>query len=262
MRVLMRLQDKLRALVLGHAVLYYPILLGYRLFQAVGPRKNMAQRAIDYDQYHEGHHQRQTVPSIYRCRRWEAVGDLLQKGKIGTVLDVACGDGLMLDYLRKRLGADWTFVAGDISEPALHAARDLGFPTIKIDLAQAGIVEYKNGNNGVVDWIVATEVLEHLPNAEEVILRWHQVAREGVILSVPNTGYYPFRIQLLLGRMPIQWNRWPGEHLRFWTYRDFSWWLKQLGLQGESKTYFGTPVLSLFWKNCFADGVVWVILKK
>ena len=88
-------------------------------------------------------------------------------------------------------------------------------------------------------------------------------AKKGVFFSVPNSGYISYRLRLLFGSFPVQWKIHPGEHLRFWTYKDIKWWLKQLNLYHKSEIYVyeGIPFLNKIWKNLFGAGIL-VYIKK
>ena len=181
------------------------------------------------------------------------------------VLDVALGDATTLQYLKNRLPFLKQVYGTDLSEAAVANGNHLGIHSIQADISDVdeallrdklGIVDSR------VDWIIATEVLEHISEPERVLPTLLRLARRGVLVSVPNSGYYPFRFQLLMGRFPVQWDLWPGEHLRFWTYADFCWWLGELGVSGRAFVYFGLPILSRLWKNFFADGILWHLFPK
>ena len=62
----------------------------------------------------------------------------------------------------------------------------------------------------------------------------------------------------------MQWALHPGEHLRFWTYRDLKWWLKELGFDKQSEVYVyeGIPVLNKLWKGLFGAGFMIKIKKE
>jgi len=102
------------------------------------------------------------------------------------------------------------------------------------------------------------EVLEHMPNPEKFLKLIIKKAKRGVFFSFPNTGYISYRLRLLFGAFPMQWRIHPGEHLRFWTYRDLKWWLKELELYDKSEIYVyeGIPVLNRLWKGLFGAGFV------
>lgn len=108
------------------------------------------------------------------------------------------------------------------------------------------------------------ELLEHLPNSEEVLLALLKTTNKKLIFSIPNTGFIGHRLRLLFGSFPLQWRTHPGEHLRFWTYNDIRFWLKELELSKNSKIYFyeGIPLLNRILPSLFAMGILVVIEKE
>ena len=110
-----------------------------------------------------------------------------------------------------------------------------------------------------------SEVIEHLPQPEDLILKLQNHCKSGLIISIPNTGYIRDRLRLFFGLFPLQWAFHPSEHLRFWTIRDFKWWIKSLDLQLIG-TYpaNGITVLNLYkiWPNLFARNVVYLLKNK
>jgi hypothetical protein len=105
--------------------------------------------------------------------------------------------------------------------------------------------------------VLLLEVLEHMQNPEAFLENVKLICRKN-ILSIPNTGFLLWRLRLLFGRFPIQWKVHPGEHLRYWTYRDLVWWLNELGYSGRCNIhgYEGMPLLNKFWPSLFAQGPV------
>jgi methionine biosynthesis protein MetW len=185
--------------------------------------------------------------------RISVICDLVEKGS--TVLDLGCGDGELIAALvaKRNVVADGV----DISREALLLAEARGL----INLEQANLSSPAFKINSEYDYIILTEVLEHIPNPEDLLAKARGHFRKGLIVSVPNVGYYTHRIRLLLGRFPLQWTLHPGEHLRFWTVCDFSWWVK---LQGYRVTKVvpppqGFPILYRLWPSLFADQVVFVL---
>ncbi len=63
---------------------------------------------------------------------------------------------------------------------------------------------------------------------------------------------------MLMDSFVMQWCLHPGEHLRFWTYKDLQWWLVQLGYaeRSEIHIYEGMPFLNKIWGSLFGMAFV------
>jgi methionine biosynthesis protein MetW len=130
-----------------------------------------------------------------------------------TVLDIGCGDGLFLSRLKERKAISELGV--DISAKAIELAMANGVNAKVLDVIHEDVSEL-----GTFDYVTAFEVLEHLPNPEVLLTAVSKLGKH-ILVSIPNTGYYLQRLRMLFGRFPRQWIQHPGEHLRFWTLRDF-----------------------------------------
>ncbi len=167
-----------------------------------------------------------------------------------SVLDVGCGDGRILEAL--SVAVSGITIAGiDSSREAIRIARERG-----LNVGQADIRNLEALNHDRVDWVLLLEVLEHMPESERILAWARAHARKGVIVSIPNTGFILHRLRLLFGRFPLQWRAHPGEHVRFWTLRDATWWLSSLGLSATITCYEGVPVLSALFPSLFAEGII------
>jgi methionine biosynthesis protein MetW len=169
-----------------------------------------------------------------------------------TILDIGCGDGGVLLHMMKQKSFKPT--GADISDIALNFLESKNIRTIKFDINDANLIE-KLPN---VDYIMMLEVLEHIPNPEKFIKIISKKAKKGIFFSFPNSGYLSYRLRLLFGAFPMQWTIHPGEHLRFWTYRDLKWWLSELGLSDRSEicVYQGVPLLNKVYKSLFGAGFI------
>lgn len=201
----------------------------------------------DFDEYWERRGELSTV-----FRRWVVAADLIPDG--ARVLDIGCGSGDFLRYLRSRRPAI-VGVGSDSSQKALEMTREAGFDTIELDAATGAV---PSG----FDVITAFEILEHLPEAETAIQRWCEAAGSHVIISVPNVGYIGCRIRLaLFGRFPITNCVYHiKEHVRHWTAKDFHEWTERLGLNvTHMDSQYGFPGLSRWWPSLFSAGLVYRI---
>lgn len=171
-----------------------------------------------------------------------------------SVLDLGCGEGALLAYLAQFRQARVTGM--DVSERALDLSRQKGLK----DLYQADFSAPGFELRGCYDYIIITEVLEHIPNPEELMNKLVGHFSKAVLVSIPNIGFFKHRLRLLFGRFPQQWGRHPGEHLRFWTLTDFEWWSGQLGYKVlEVVPTNGFPRLFRVLPGLFANQAVIVL---
>jgi methionine biosynthesis protein MetW len=178
-------------------------------------------RRRDYDAYwRQKGGDRPGQLSTWRLRRARVFAALLQPGD--SVLDVGTGDGAVLEYLvrQRRIVAQGI----DVSPAAVEFCRARGLDVAAADLTTPDAIPA-----GTWDYAILSEVIEHLPDPEALLDALRTRVRRGILVSVPNTGYVAHRLRLVLGRFPLQWIVWPGEHLRFWTMGDFYWWAGRLG---------------------------------
>ncbi len=154
--------------------------------------------------------------------RFKIFAEIIEEG--ATVLDIGCGDGTLLKYLTEKKNIKGVGI--DISNNAIEMARSKGIGAQVCDVSSPDFSVEDD-----YDYIVLSEVLEHLPNPEEVLDKVRHKFNKSLIVTIPNIGYYRHRIRLLFGRFPIQWVQHPTEHLRFWTVKDFIFWAENLGFQ-------------------------------
>lgn len=209
----------------------------------VSQTQKMHMAELDYDQYWRMRGSHTFQP------RYQIIVEIVEFGS--TVLDIGCGEGLLLQYLTETKGICGYGV--DISREAVRLARARGVKAEAADILQLRIDQ-------AYDYIILSEVLEHLANPEEVIIKVRGRFRKALLISVPNIGYYQHRLRLLFGRFPLQWRWHPGEHLRFWTVIDFVEWIGELGLEVSGvRSSNGFPFLHRYLPNLFGNQVVFII---
>lgn len=169
-----------------------------------------------------------------------------------TMLDIGTGEANILKKIitSKKINA----TGSDISDHAKDRLNSIGIEHLKLDLSD--VESIRNINN--FDYIIILEVLEHIPNSEEVLVELLKKTNKALFYSFPNTGFFIDRLRLLFGRFPQQWHHHPSEHLRFWTYKDVKWMHKNLKISEYStiQTYAGIPLLNKILKNLFAEAII------
>ena len=129
-----------------------------------------------------------------------------------TVLDLGCGDGLLLRYLRQSRNVRGYGV--DISDDNVLACVRNGVNVIQSDL-ERGLAGFDAGS---FDYVILSQTLQAMRHTEEIVLEMLRVGREAIV-SFPNFGRWDARLQVALGRMPVsqnlpyQWYNTPNVHL-------------------------------------------------
>ena len=182
-----------------------------------------------------------------KYKRVKILSSLIDPGS--SVLDIGCGRGEILKYLKRANNIKGFGL--DISKHAIEG------------LVKEGIdAQYCNINDedsikvivGKYDYILLISVIEHIPKPENLLKSIKDKINKKLIVGIPNSGFYHDRLRLLFGKFPMQWTKHPADHLRFWTLRDFKWWIDWLGNYRLVKTIpdWGTPVLKNLLPSLFA----------
>lgn len=194
------------------------------------------------------------IPGVFQMHRAIWILPRLQNGD--KVAEFGCGDAATLIWLKEKIPIQGIGI--DVSEYALTHAAGRGLATFRLEPQSKDLSALPES-----DVYLLLEVLEHLPDPEATLRQILEKTRKKVILSIPNTGYFSYRLRFLFGRFPVQWKIHPGEHVRFWTLDDFLWWLKQLGYYDKCSvsTYKGIPILKSILPNSFSMGILCEIRK-
>ncbi len=205
----------------------------------------------DYEEYHGA-----APTSTLNTTRAKLISELITPNS--TLLDVGCGEGTQLEFASKMKGAKGYGI--DISHKAIETIQSKGFEGAVRDIDREGL---KLAKNQRYDYILFSEVLEHLKYPHKVLLEACEHAEKGVIVTTPNSGYIYWRLQLLKGYFPRQ----SYTHLHFWTINDFRIFLKTLNLQPlELKTDLPTHgvkgAISQRLKNLLSYQQCWLIAPK
>jgi 2-polyprenyl-3-methyl-5-hydroxy-6-metoxy-1,4-benzoquinol methylase len=187
-------------------------------------------------------------------RRWVLAAAWLPQ--TGTLLDVGCGGGDFLKYLRTvRPGIRAR--GADVSAEAVSRTREAGFDADVLDPAQQDLP------GGPYDFITCFEVIEHIAEAEAVLRRMKAAFTKQLIISVPNIGHFSCRLRLaVFGRFPLtRVMLHVKEHVRHWTPKDFREWSEHEGLQlVKAVGDWGTPLTP--WRlmpSLFCAGMIYVL---
>ena len=140
------------------------------------------------------------------------------------VLDLGCGDGELLTYLRGSLETKGYGVEKD--DANWLACMQNGTNVIQMDL-EAGLSGFEDQS---FDTVILSQTLQAMHNTEEIVQEMLRVGRE-IIVTFPNFGYWRNRLQIAGGGhmpvskdLPYQWFDTPNVHLC--TINDFDQFCK------------------------------------
>jgi methionine biosynthesis protein MetW len=134
------------------------------------------------------------------------------------VLDLGCGDGKLLRYLRKTKGVIGYGVEID-HESVLGCIRN-GVDVIQIDI-EGGLSGFENQS---FNHVIISQALQAMHATERILVEMLRVAEE-VVVSFPNFAYRANRAAIAEGHMPVsedlpyEWYETPN--VRFFTLADF-----------------------------------------
>jgi len=145
-----------------------------------------------------------------------------------NVLDVGCGDGVMLDYLQTDKACNGYGI--EISDELVLSCAQRGVQVIQQDMEQGlGLFDDR-----AFETVLCLSSLQMMKNVEGLLTDIARVGREAIV-SFPNFAYWPHRVALLRGHMPVskslpyEWYDTPN--LRCATIGDFTELANSVGLE-------------------------------
>jgi methionine biosynthesis protein MetW len=135
------------------------------------------------------------------------------------VLDIGCGDGMLIDHLFRTKGCDARGIELDMAQ--VTQAIGHGLPVMHGD-ADADLAHYPDG---AFDYVVLSRTLQAVEQPRVVLRQMLRIGARAVV-SFPNFGHWQVRLLLLAtGRMPntATWNRpwYETPNIHPCTVRDF-----------------------------------------
>ncbi len=181
------------------------------------------------------------VPAIAGRADLDAIAAWVAPG--ASVLDLGCGEGLLLKYLQQ--GRDVRGYGIEISDANVLGCVKNSVNVIQSDL-ETGLAGFDAGS---FDYVILSQTLQAMRHTEEIIMEMLRVGRQGIV-SFPNFGYWPQRLQIMRGRMPVSdvlpylWYDTPNIHLC--TLTDFEEFcathgvriIERIVMQGERRISF------------------------
>lgn len=150
-------------------------------------------------------------------QEFKIISNLINKNT--RVLDVGCGDGTLMEYLKNSRKIDIRGI--EISKNNVQKCLSKGLTVIEGD-AEKDLLQFPDGS---FDFVILSQTLQAFLTPEIVIKELLRVGKKAVV-TIPNFGFWKVRLHLLLkGTMPItknlpdEWYNTPNLHMC--TLKDF-----------------------------------------
>ena len=142
---------------------------------------------------------------------FQVIAELIENDK--KVLDVGCGDGILMNFLKKNKN---TNIRGlEISKSKVQECIAKGLTVIEGN-AEKDLKQFPDKS---FDYVVLSQTLQAFLDPELVIEELLRVGKKAIV-TIPNFGYWKVRLHLLLkGTMPItkrlpdEWYNTPNVHM-------------------------------------------------
>ena len=148
---------------------------------------------------------------------FKIISDLIETNM--RVLDVGCGDGTLMEFLKNNKKIDIRGI--EISKNNVQQCIGRGLTVIEGD-AEKDLSQFPDGS---FDFVILSQTLQAFLNPEKVISELLRVGKKAIV-TIPNFGYWKVRLHLLIkGTMPItrtlpdEWYNTPNLHMC--TIKDF-----------------------------------------
>jgi len=188
-----------------------------------------------------------------------AIADLVKPG--WRVLDLGCGDGALLEYLRDHKQVKGRGI--ELSESGVLACVRRGLSVRQGNL-QEGLADYPDQS---FDAVILSQTLPFLDNPAMILNEMLRVGRIAIV-SFSNWGHWRCRLELLFtGRMPVavdlpqQWYESPRRQP--FTVTDFARFCRQIGILIDQQIYLnrGVRIRTGRFKNLLSTTAVFTLQK-
>ncbi|KMY86686.1 Homoserine O-acetyltransferase [Candidatus Paraburkholderia calva] len=145
-----------------------------------------------------------------------------------TVLDLGCGDGSLLSLLGEELDVQGYGI--EINDAGMLACAQKGVNVIQQNL-EDGLRLFEDES---FDFAILSQTLQTIHQTAAILRETVRVGRQ-CIVSFPNFGYWPHRLAVIQGRMPVskslpyQWHNTPN--VRVLTIKDFEALAPEVGIE-------------------------------
>jgi ubiquinone/menaquinone biosynthesis C-methylase UbiE len=168
-----------------------------------------------------------------------ALDELLAQAAPTSLLDVGCGEGVLVHRWARALGDGCRVVGIDLEEESIQAgwsqrrAPNLEYRVMRAENLPFGEREFELAS--------AIEVLEHVPDPEQTLAEMARCARGGLLVSVPREPLWRM-MNMARGAYWRALGNTPG-HLNHWSKQGFVRLLSRYGSVVEVRSPFPWTML-------------------
>lgn len=128
-------------------------------------------------------------------RRYSAILEALRTLEVQSLLDLGCGEGNLEQQMARSSLSLGRLVGCDLSLAKLKRVNRATIPSASVGLLQAD-AEQLPLRPHAVDAVVATEVVEHVPDEAQALSELARLAARRYVITVPALHYPPFILAL------------------------------------------------------------------
>jgi len=168
-----------------------------------------------------------------------ALDELLARADPRSLLDVGCGEGVLVHKWARRLGESRRVVGIDLEEESIQAGwSERSAPNLEYRVMQAENLPFAENE---FDLASAIEVLEHVPDPEHTLSEMARCAERYLLVSVPREPLWRM-LNMARGAYWSALGNTPG-HLNHWSKRSFISLLARHGMVIEVRSPFPWTML-------------------
>ena len=168
-----------------------------------------------------------------------SLDELLDRAAPRSLLDVGCGEGVLVHRWAQSLGDGHRLVGIDLEEDSIQAGwAEHQAPNLEYRVMQAENLPFADGEFELAS---AIEVLEHLPDPEHTVGEMARCAASHLLVSVPREPLWRM-LNMARGAYWSALGNTPG-HLNHWSKRSFVELLSRHGEVAEVRSPFPWTML-------------------
>ena len=198
------------------------------------------------------------VSEIYGRRDYAIIGELVEPGT--RVLDLGCGEGLLLSWLKENKNVDARGV--ELNSSNVQKAISSGVSVYQGDLETA-LEDYPDN---AFDYVILSQTLQETKYPLRVLTAMLRIGRHAIV-AFPNFAHWKMRMSHLLGGgapktslFPHEWYDSPNIH--FVTVLDFEELARKQGWRIERSIFLAGAKQVTLLRNVIAEVAVFEIMTK